>query len=102
MTGSLRSTARNPIAVFLMGILTLVFLVIGVSGGGGRFPDMFRGINANDVVTAGRHTVDAPTFKRLFDVRKQQIEQQYQQPFTTDFLAENGVDEQMLTQLAQE
>ena len=41
MTGALRSTARNPVAIALMGLLILVFLVLGV-GGNGRFPDLFR------------------------------------------------------------
>ena len=50
MTGSLRSTARNPVAIALMGLLILVFLLLGV-GGGGRFPDMFRGGKADAVVS---------------------------------------------------
>ena len=56
MTGSIRPTARNPIAVALMGILTLAFLIIGVSGGGGGL-NAFRTLDANAVVVAGSHTV---------------------------------------------
>ena len=55
MTGTLRSTARNPVAVALMGLLILVFLVIGI-GGNGRFPDLFRQVRADSVVSAGGHS----------------------------------------------
>ncbi|HEX7758778.1 MAG TPA: SurA N-terminal domain-containing protein [Caulobacteraceae bacterium] len=102
MTGSLRSTARNPIAVALMGVLVLVFLILGIGGGGGRFPDAFRGIDANAVVVAGSHTVSPHEFKLSFDSRKQEIDQQQGQPIPVSVLAESGLDQQMLTQLAAE
>ncbi|HWA61677.1 MAG TPA: peptidyl-prolyl cis-trans isomerase [Caulobacteraceae bacterium] len=102
MTGSLRSTARNPVAVALMGVLVLVFLILGVSGGGGRFPDAFRGINANDVVTAGQHTLSSEDFKRMFDRQKENLDQRAGEPVPVDLLVENGYDQQMLTGVAQE
>ncbi len=102
MTGSLRSTARNPIAVALMGVLVLVFLILGIGGGGGRFPDAFRGIDANAVVVAGSHTISQHEFKLAFDRRKQEIDQQQGQPIPVSVLAESGLDQQMLNQLAGE
>ena len=52
MTGALRSTARNPVAVALMGVLILVFLILGV-GGGSRFPDLLAGTRGDAVAAAG-------------------------------------------------
>ncbi|MGA0600659.1 peptidyl-prolyl cis-trans isomerase [Caulobacter sp. KR2-114] len=102
MTGSIRPTARNPIAVAMMGILTLVFLIIGVSGGGGGLPNAFRSIDANAVIVAGSHTVSQAEFKRIFEQRKQQIDQQQGQPVPLDLLVENGIDQQIVDTLAAE
>ncbi|HEY5289010.1 MAG TPA: peptidyl-prolyl cis-trans isomerase [Caulobacteraceae bacterium] len=98
MTGSLRSTARNPIAIAIMGALILVFLVLGV--GGGRFPDAFRSVNADSVVSVGAHSMNAHTFEKKWDEQKQKFEQQTGQDLTNQFLVENGVDAQMLDQAA--
>jgi len=103
MTGSIRPTARNPIAVALMGILTLVFLIIGVSGGGGgALSNAFRSLDANAVVVAGSHTVSQQEFKRIFDQRKQQIDQQQGQPVPLDLLVENGIDQRIADTLGAE
>jgi peptidyl-prolyl cis-trans isomerase D len=99
MTGSLRSTARNPVAIALMGLLILVFLLLGV-GGGSRFPDMFRGGRADSVVTAGGHTTSAIEYRRIFDQQKQRYEAQTKAPTTTEFLVKNGFDQQLLNQIA--
>src|SRR5579859_2504579 len=99
MTGSLRSTARNPVAIALMGMLILVFLVLGV-GGGGRFPDAFRGARADSVVTAGGHATSASDFRRIFANEKQRIEEQNKQTFTNQFLVENGADKELLSEIA--
>lgn len=99
MTGSLRSTARNPVAVALMGVLILVFLILGV-GGGGRFPDMLRGARPDAVVTAGGHAVNTRDFRRIFEQQKDRLEQQAGQTFTPQFLIENGFDQALLNQIA--
>lgn len=101
MTGSIRPTARNPIAVALMGILTLAFLIIGVSGGGGGL-NAFRTLDANAVVVAGSHTVTQQEFKRIFEQKKQQIDQQQGQPVPLDVLVENGIDQRIVDSLAAE
>jgi len=100
MTGSLRSTARNPIAVALMGALILVFLILGV--GGGRFPDAFRSVNADAVVTVGSHSTNTRDFQRIWDQQKQKFQQQTGQDLTNQFLVQNGVDMQILDQIALE
>ncbi|HXU99401.1 MAG TPA: peptidyl-prolyl cis-trans isomerase [Caulobacteraceae bacterium] len=98
MTGTLRSTARNPIAVALMGALILVFLILGV--GGGRFPDAFRTVNADSVVSVGSHATNATEFQRDWDEQKQKFQQESGQPLTNEFLVQNGVDSQLIGQLA--
>ncbi len=101
MTGSLRSTARNPVAIALMGLLILVFLLLGV-GGGSRFPDALMATHADAVVTAGGHTTSATDFRRIFEQQKERFEQQSQQTTTIDVLVENGFDQQLLGEIARD
>jgi peptidyl-prolyl cis-trans isomerase D len=99
MTGSLRSSARNPVAIALMGVLILVFLILGV-GGGSRLPDILNGASPDAVVTAGGHSLNAREFARIFEQQKQRLQQQSNQTFTNDFLIQNGFDLQLLQQIA--
>ena len=101
MTGSLRPSARNPISIALMGLLILVFLILGV-GGGGRFPDAFRQVAPDSVVSAGSHSVSKQDFKRIFDQQKDRYQQQTGQTITTEFLVQNGADGQMLSEISLE
>jgi peptidyl-prolyl cis-trans isomerase D len=101
MTGALRQTARNPVAIALMGLLILVFLGLGV-GGGGRFSDIFRAGKADSVITAGAHSVSAADYRRIFDQQKERFEEQSRQSLTTEFLIKNGFDLQLLNQLSQD
>ena len=100
MTGTLRSTARNPVAIAIMGGLILVFLVMGV--GGGRFPDAFRAVNADAVVSVGSHSLGSRDFDKLWEQQKQKYQQQTGQQLTNEFLVQNGVDLQLLNEVAQE
>ena len=99
MTGTLRSTARNPVAIALMGLLILVFLVIGI-GGNGKFPDLFRQAKADSVVTAGAHAMSANDFRKIFEQQKQKYEEQSKQTVTNSFLVQNGFDQQLLQAIA--
>ncbi|MGI9170169.1 MAG: SurA N-terminal domain-containing protein, partial [Caulobacteraceae bacterium] len=99
MTGALRSTAKNPFAIALMGVLVLVFLILGV-GGGGRFPDLFAAAGADSVVTAGAHSMSSGDFKRVFDQQKQRFEQQTGQTVPVEVLVQNGFDQQLLNAIA--
>jgi peptidyl-prolyl cis-trans isomerase D len=101
MTGVLRSTARNPVAIALMGLLVLVFLILGV-GGGSRFPDIFASAGADSVVTAGGHSMSTRDFRQVFDQQKQRMEQQAQQTVPVDVLVQNGFDQQLLNAIAQD
>ena len=101
MTGSIRSTARNPVAIALMGLLILVFLVLGV-GGGGRFPDAFRATRADSVVTAGGHAVGAQFFQKAFEQEKQKYETDSKQLVSREALVRAGFDQQLLRAMALE
>jgi peptidyl-prolyl cis-trans isomerase D len=82
-----------------MGLLILVFLILGV-GGGGRFPDAFRGARADSVITAGGHATSVSDFRRIFQQQKQRLEEQSKQTYTNEFLAANGFDQELLNQIA--
>ncbi|MEO7026533.1 MAG: SurA N-terminal domain-containing protein, partial [Caulobacteraceae bacterium] len=99
MTGALRSTARNPVAIALMGLLILVFLILGV-GGGSRFPDLLAGSHGDAVVAAGSHAMNPRDFRRIFEQEQQRFEQQAGQPVPTEILIKNGFDAQLLTAIA--
>ncbi len=101
MTGSLRSTARSPVAIALMGLLVLVFLILGV-GGGGRFPDLFGAAGADSVIIAGGHSIGSRDFKQIFDQQKQRFDQQAGQPVPIELLVQNGFDQQLLNAIAQD
>ena len=101
MTGTLRSTARNPVAVALMGLLILVFAVIGI-GGNGRFPELFRQVRADSVVSAGGHSMSATDYRKVFEQQKQRFEEQSKQTVTNGFLVQNGFDQQLLNAIAQD
>jgi peptidyl-prolyl cis-trans isomerase D len=99
MTGSLRSSARNPIGVALMGALTLVFLLLGV-GGVGRMPDLLSGAKADSVISAGGHVISASEYKSIFEQQKKRLEQQSGQTYATDFLVKNGFDQDLINQMS--
>jgi peptidyl-prolyl cis-trans isomerase D len=101
MTGSLRPAARNPLGIALMGLLMLVFLLLGV-GGGGRFPDAFSTASGDAVIVAGGHSVSSRDFRRVFDEQKQRLDQQAQQTVPMELLLQNGFDQQLLNGMAQD
>lgn len=82
-----------------MGVLTLVFLLLGV-GGGGRLPDILGGQRSDSIIAAGRHVISARAFKAIFEQQKQRLEQQANQAYATDFLVKNGFDQQLIDQMA--
>jgi peptidyl-prolyl cis-trans isomerase D len=94
-------TLQSWLAVALMGLLVLVFLLLGVGGGGGRLTDLFA--NRSDaVIVAGQHVVTSNQFKRIFEQQKQRFDQQAGQPVPLDVIVQNGVDRQMLEQMSED
>ena len=82
-----------------MGLLSLVFLVLGV-GGGGRFPDAFKGARTDAVVSTGAHAMTGGEYRKIFEQQKQRYEEQSKQQVTVQFLIQNGFDQQLLNQIA--
>jgi peptidyl-prolyl cis-trans isomerase D len=99
MSGTLRS-ARNPVAVAIMGALTLVFLIVGL--GGGSYRNLMQGVKQDAVVSVGSHSISTRDFQRMWDQQKQQWQQQSGQDLTNQFLVQQGADSQVLDQVANE
>jgi peptidyl-prolyl cis-trans isomerase D len=99
MTGALRTTAKNPVAIAMMGLLILVFLILGV-GGGGHLSDIFGGAHGDDVVVAGGHSMSARDFEKVFDQNRQRFEEQSKQQVSVELLVRNGADKQLLSEIA--
>jgi peptidyl-prolyl cis-trans isomerase D len=99
MTGALRTSARNPVAIAMMGLLILVFLILGV-GGGGHLSDIFGGTHGDAVVVAGSHSMNARDFQKVFDQNRQRFEEQSKQQVSVELLVKNGADRQLLNEIA--
>jgi peptidyl-prolyl cis-trans isomerase D len=99
MTGALRTTARNPVAIAMMGLLILVFLILG-AGGGGHLSDILGGTHGDAVVVAGSHSMSARDFQKVFDQNRQRFEEQSKQQVSVELLVKNGADQQLLNEIA--
>lgn len=98
MTGSLRSSARTPFGVGLMAVLAIVFLLLGV-GGGGNLPAALAAAGGQWVVIAGSHQLEATDFKLAWDNQKKKYEEQFHRPVTDEEMAAAGVDKAMLNEM---
>jgi peptidyl-prolyl cis-trans isomerase D len=86
MLALIRRFAKSPFAAVLMGLLVVSFAVFGIS-------DVFRNASIKDaVIQAGGRTVGAAEYKRIFDLEKQQAEQQNGQPITNEEAVQAGLD----------
>ena len=92
-----RGIATSWFGPVIMGALVLAF---GILGGGMR--DVLRGRIENAVVAAGSHQISASEFQRLFDAKKTEYEQQTSQPFPIEEALREGVDRQIVRQLAEQ
>ena len=92
-----RGIATSWFGPVIMGALVLAF---GILGGGMR--DVLRGRIENAVVQAGSHQITANQFQRLFDAKKAEYEQQTSQPFPIEEAIREGVDKQIVQQLAEQ
>jgi peptidyl-prolyl cis-trans isomerase D len=92
---------RHPLAVALMGLLMLVFLILGVSGSN-RLGDIFAGTRGDAVIIAGQHMVSTREFKRIFEQQRRNYEEQTHQPLSLDALVQSGGDQQLLDGMAQD
>ena len=94
MLAQFRTFAKSPAAAALLVLLIASFAVFGIR-------DVFKGKAVSDaVITAGPRNISAADFKREFDGYKSRIEQQQQQPISTELAAANGLDKQVLNGVA--
>jgi peptidyl-prolyl cis-trans isomerase D len=92
MLAGFRSFAKSPFAVVLFGLLIVSFAVFGIS-------DVFRHPPGKWVIAAGSRNTSPDDFKARFEAyRKQQ--QAQGQALTPDVAVAQGVDRQLLQQLA--
>ena len=93
MMAAFRAFAKSKAAVVLMGLLILSFGIWGVR-------DVFHNKISDAVVTAGSRQVSSNDFKRIFDSRLKDLQQQVGQPVAAQEAVDHGVDKQVLQQLA--
>lgn len=93
MMAFFRAFAKSWVAMILIGFLILAFGIWGVQ-------DVFhRRINDN-VITAGSRSTSKAEFKRIFDQQVQQIEQRAGRAITAQEAIANGMDAELLQQMA--
>lgn len=94
MLAAIRAFAKSWVAVALMGLLIVSFALFGIR-------DVFNHGSVTDaVVKAGPRSVGSAEFKREFENYKSQAEQQYGQPITNQQAVDNGLDRQILNEMA--
>jgi peptidyl-prolyl cis-trans isomerase D len=95
MISTFRSFAKSPAAIVLFGLLLVSFAVFGIS-------DVFRaGPTQDAVVQAGSRTISRDQFKQMFQNYLKQLSEQNQgQPVTVEDAVANGVDRQIIENLA--
>ena len=93
MLAAIRTFAKSWVAAVLIGLLVISFAVFGIS-------DVFNAKITDAVVTAGSREVSSSDFKRMFENYKTQAEQRTGQPVSTEEAVKGGLDERVLTEIA--
>lgn len=93
MLAAFRVFAKSWVAVALIGLLVVSFAVFGLS-------DVFKAKITDAVVTAGSRQVSSTDFKRMFDNYKKQAEQRTGKPLSTEEAVKSGLDERVLSEIA--
>jgi len=93
MLAGFRSFAKSPFAVLLFGLLIVSFAIFGIS-------DVFKGPKGSGVISAGSRTLSAQDFKLRFDNYRKGMEQRNGQALTPDQAVEQGIDRQIVQELA--
>lgn len=94
MLAAFRSFAKSPWAIGLLGLLIISFAVFGIG-------DIFNGNMGPSVVQAGSRSVDQNEFRAAWTRYKRNLEQQAGQPLTVDMAVEQGIDRNLLSQMAE-
>lgn len=93
MLANIRSFAKSPFAVLLLGLLVVSFAVWGVR-------DAFKVSISNAVVKAGSHEVSQAEFKRIFDRVVREQEQQQGRGIPREEALAAGLDRKILADMA--
>jgi peptidyl-prolyl cis-trans isomerase D len=93
MLAAVRRFAKSPWAAALLVLLIISFAVFGIR-------DVFNAQTSAWVIKAGSRQMNSADFKRDFDGYKKQAEQQAQKPITMEEVAAQGLDRQVLNELA--
>lgn len=95
MLAATRRFAKSWVALILIGLLIVSFAIFGIN-------DVFRGTPNNAVVSVGDRTVTSAEFRQAFENARRRAEEQFGQPVTAEFAAQNGLDRQVLEGLVQQ
>jgi len=93
MLAAVRRFAKSPYAAALLVLLIASFAVFGIQ-------DVFKGRVSDWVIKTGSRTMGPADFKRNFDGYKAQAEQQAQRPISVEEASAQGIDRQVLNELA--
>jgi peptidyl-prolyl cis-trans isomerase D len=94
MLAQLRSLAKSPIVIVLLGVLMLSFLLWGVR-------DVFNNLSAGDaVIQAGGRTVGEARFRQVFEDELRSYSQQTGQQISLPDAVKGGLDRQVAEGLA--
>ena len=93
MMALFRAFAKSWVAVILIGFLILAFGIWGVQ-------DVFHKRINDNVISAGSRSTSKAEFKRIFDQQLQQIEQRAGRAITAPEAIANGLDSELLQQMA--
>lgn len=94
MMAAFRAFAKSPVAIALLGLLIISFAIWGVK-------DVFHTQISDWVVSAGSRQVSSADYKRNFEEQLRNIQQKSGQAVTAQDLAAQGLDRQLLQELAQ-
>jgi peptidyl-prolyl cis-trans isomerase D len=94
MLAQIRSIAKSPLVIVLLGLLMLSFLLWGVR-------DVFTNLNAGDaVVQAGGRTLGEARFRQVFEDELKSYSQQTGQQISFADAVKGGLDRQVVEALA--
>jgi peptidyl-prolyl cis-trans isomerase D len=94
MLAQLRSLAKSPIVIVLLGVLMLSFLLWGVR-------DVFNNLNAGDaVIQAGGRVIGEARFRQVFEDELKSYGQQTGQQISVQDAVKGGLDRQVVDALA--
>lgn len=94
MLAATRRFAKSWVALVLIGLLIVSFAIFGIN-------DVFRTTPRDSVISVGSRTITTSEFRQAFETARRRAEEQFGQPVSTEFAAQNGLDRQVVEDLVQ-